>query len=175
VNSVSRDPEGGDFAQFVWNVTLPYPRTMRYALAHPTWTFNALPFFSDLYRRVLEEKYPGFTDEDVVNAMLWERNLTKQWCRWDNSMDMFDEFIEQSPNAFHGSVNKMFFDKKWYPEGIPLAFYIMHNAKVWTETREALAKITSAEKKEHRHPIFWKGKWIDNPDDINALSLPCVL
>lgn len=77
-------------------------QTLRWAHAHPTYTYWALPFIGKWLRRQLrDERLPALQnttggpsfgelvvadipeDEDLLNVALWEDGATKQWCKFD--------------------------------------------------------------------------------------------
>lgn len=131
-------------------------RTMRWAQAHPTWTFHALPFVGDLLvgamdtpHRVLslsvEASKPVIEDEDYFNVGLWSVGATKQWCKFEVQL------LDGSPNvpfykamldrdlawtsAWTGDA-----DPKWFPRGIPYVFNMFHGAKQRKTLTDMLAK-----------------------------------
>lgn len=98
-------------------------RSMRWNHAHPTWSFWSLPFLSQLLSdRLSARPAPAWMeeDEDMLNVMLWQRNATKAWCKFDLEPALFTmEWIP--PNNYY--------DPKWYPTGVPLLFFGAHNTK----------------------------------------------
>mmetsp|Transcript_70532 Transcript_70532/g.168952 ORF Transcript_70532/g.168952 Transcript_70532/m.168952 type:complete len:708 (+) Transcript_70532:113-2236(+) len=139
------------------------PRSMRWNHAHPTWTHWAIPFCVNLlYMRVaalvipeqeislwkfsansdtdirtvlangVKEKRKAVvdkwmvSDEPMMNVLLWMAGATKAWCKFD---------LEPSLYAKGTNIKAtMYADKRWYPDGLPLIFYSMHNTKNPKET-----------------------------------------
>lgn len=144
-------------------------RSMRWAHAHPTYTYHAVPFFHD----VLLVKYTAqlrsgasakvwdlradqstdllallsmgadgrvdrectsakwmYSDEPMLNVHLWKANATRHWCKMDLEPDLY-----MTPHL----AENIYWDHKWYPDGIPLMFYSVHNTKHFPETLVLLA------------------------------------
>lgn len=162
VHWMSRDAKKGEpyheYAFRGW----PGKTTMRWGHAHPSWTFWALAFLNDLlYERwqvavkpgsinvwnlpaaesrglmeVINQnmkverkvRYGAFMaeDEDMMNVGLWRDGVTKQWCKYDLEWGLF---------GMRYDVDKrLYYDNRWYPDGIPVIFTSMHNTKRFEET-----------------------------------------
>jgi len=122
--------------------------TMRWGHAHPTWTYHALPFLGQLLagavlprRRCLElseeVSEPLGEDEDMFNVGLWARGAWKQWCKWDVPVTQTWIGKEEERTWPTPAFTE---DPKWFPHGIPYAFYQGHGA---THTNETLTWIRS--------------------------------
>mmetsp|Transcript_117033 Transcript_117033/g.303465 ORF Transcript_117033/g.303465 Transcript_117033/m.303465 type:complete len:555 (-) Transcript_117033:27-1691(-) len=163
-------------------------QTMRWAHAHPTFTYFALPFLGKWLRRNLRDEvlphrkgYPDSKlrvldvpeDEDLLNLGLWEDNATKQWCKWETP-DPSDLKILLEGRLDGGIVG----DKRFYPEGSPLVFYTAHHAV----DPEASAKLIDELEEKHKNgdllpPITYKGKFYHNHTDLlkDHPKLPCII
>jgi hypothetical protein len=119
-----------------------FPPRDRWAHAHPTWTFHALPFMLDaltckLWPEIWEssprviEAMGGIKplrnpvhymqeDEDLLNILLWRYKKHKQWCKWDLEPNLYEQFIHNQNNIDGMS------DTRFYPDGVPLVFLSMH-------------------------------------------------
>lgn len=145
------------------------PRSMRWVHAHPTYTYHAVPFFHDILlvkytalmwpgttakvwdlhadrpmdlptllsrgtagrveRQCINERWM-YSDEPMLNVHLWKANATRHWCKMDLEPDLY--LAANLPSNFY-------WDRKWYPDGIPLMFYSVHNTKRFPETLVLLA------------------------------------
>lgn len=144
-------------------------RTLRWGHAHPTWTFHALPFIGDLLAgahdhptHVLglspEASKVVVEDEDYFNVGLWLVNATKQWCKFDIAwVKDFTHFLNSDANEMN--TWGRFADKKWFPEGIPLAFYAAHGAKNTTETRLMLDRLAAIPQEKLPPQVYFNFKW----------------
>mmetsp|Transcript_6062 Transcript_6062/g.14491 ORF Transcript_6062/g.14491 Transcript_6062/m.14491 type:complete len:714 (-) Transcript_6062:48-2189(-) len=138
-------------------------RSMRWGHAHPTWTYWALPFCVNLlYMRLaalvipeqeialwrlsplddvdmqkvlsngLKDKHKAVvekwmvSDEPMMNVLLWMAGATKAWCKFDLEPTLYTKGKNLKPTIYA--------DKRWYPDGLPLIFYSMHNTKNPKET-----------------------------------------
>jgi len=62
-----------------------------------------------------------YEDEDMMNVNLWRHQVTKAWCKFDLEPNLF--ILRRS------LTTNIYFDPKWYPDGMPLLFLSMHNTK----------------------------------------------
>ncbi|CAJ1355301.1 unnamed protein product [Effrenium voratum] len=99
--SIKDQPNAPWWPRYCPDPEKPCPmQTMRWAHAHPTWSYWALPFFGRWVRRHFrDERLPNVTvqgfqaaalrvgdvmeDEDLLNVALWEERANKQWCKFD--------------------------------------------------------------------------------------------
>lgn len=151
-------------------------RTMRWGHAHPTWSFWALPFLCDLlHERLLASmrysanlavwdlplavregtlsvlssnkkkersvRYQNFMreDEDMLNVGLWRDNVEKQWCKFDLEPGLYRQGGDMDP--------RLYYDSKWFPQGIPVLFISMHNTKRFEETDLLLSFLARCDKR----------------------------
>ena len=174
-----------------------FPPRQRWAHAHPTWTYHALPFIADTLLARLDQahwfllprtrngplgKYgkPERTpeqfmheDEDMLNVLLWRHEARKMWCKFDLEPDLFAELYDKG----HPPSNYMYDDAKWFKDGVPLVFLTMHNAKDASRIDRDLGRLM------RRPPsaayIVYRGKlWQDKEElskDMNAHPAPCIL
>lgn len=71
--------------------------------------------------RHVEMSNAMWEDEDMMNVNLWRHAVSKAWCKFDLEPNLF---------LLRKSMDKtLFFDPKWYPEGVPVLFLSMHNTK----------------------------------------------
>jgi len=133
-------------------------RTMRWGHAHPTWSYWALPFLCDMtFERFSATMRPGSIidvwnlpeaqskgllqvleagrtanrkakqeafmneDEDMMNVALWRDGVTKDWCKYDLEWGLYKDRMKLD--------KRMYWDTKWYPDGLPVIFISMHNTK----------------------------------------------
>jgi len=61
------------------------------------------------------------SDEPMTNVMLWQAGAKKAWCKYDLEPWLYLKKNRLSPMIYA--------DAKWYPDGVPLIFYSMHNTK----------------------------------------------
>mmetsp|Transcript_5819 Transcript_5819/g.13855 ORF Transcript_5819/g.13855 Transcript_5819/m.13855 type:complete len:734 (+) Transcript_5819:119-2320(+) len=71
-------------------------------------------------RRAIIERWM-ISDEPMLNVLLWKAKVTKQWCKYDLEPALYTRGKELNPGT-HA-------DPHWYPDGVPLIFYSMHNTK----------------------------------------------
>jgi len=156
-------------------------RTMRWAHAHPTFTFHAVPFLAKwtLYSiaPVASEAPMWFRqqghmeDEDMLNVGLWSEGVSKQWCKFDipfpGDFRLFKEQVTNGPQTYP--------DTKWFPRGIPLAFYSAHAAKDPQESFQWLQFLWSGDG-ERKH-IYYNGSWFESGKDLHNFdpSLKCMV
>lgn len=188
---MSRDPESGDMTEvnpkgypysFLFKSKQAPKRTMRWGHAHPTWSYQALPFLARWTSYALVGRHAGapgwfleqgpLEDEDVLNVALWAENATKQWCKYDiPTVEMFDMFLDHGKE--HGN---MLADSKFYPKGVPLVFFTAHGAKNATASFEMLRRLWKNDGPGASKTIYYNGNWFDSNTDLKAFdpSLPCV-
>jgi len=81
-----------------------------------------------------EASYKPFMmeDEDMLNVALWRDQAPKHWCKFD-----------LEPRLYLGPIleKKIYWDNKWYPEGLPIVFTSMHNTKEFEETNWLLTML----------------------------------
>mmetsp|Transcript_20230 Transcript_20230/g.53418 ORF Transcript_20230/g.53418 Transcript_20230/m.53418 type:complete len:228 (+) Transcript_20230:363-1046(+) len=131
---------------------------MRWGHAHPTWSYWALPFLCDMtFERFSSTMRPGSIidvwnlpeaqskgllqvleagrtanrkakqeafmneDEDMMNVALWRDGVTKDWCKYDLEWGLYKDRMKLD--------KRMYWDTKWYPDGLPVIFISMHNTK----------------------------------------------
>uniref|UniRef100_A0A7S2K2N4 Uncharacterized protein n=1 Tax=Zooxanthella nutricula TaxID=1333877 RepID=A0A7S2K2N4_9DINO len=139
------------------------PRSIRWGHAHPTWSYWALPFLCDiLQERFVTAQKPGTQirvwqldqavkrgllvvlkedlkemrkaqdepfmseDEDMMNVALWRDKVEKNWCKFDLEWGVYKDRMSLQAN--------MYWDTKWYPNGVPILFLSMHNTKMFEIT-----------------------------------------
>merc|ERR1711920_578275 len=162
------------------------PRSLRWGHAHPTWTFWALLFLGDLLKerlgssdrgrrgqdievwpleearehgvlevlkrgrkakRTLDYKPWMREDEDMLNVGLWRDNSRKDWCKYDLEPDLFKN-IAMAPD--------LYYDKRWYPEGVPVVFISMHNTKAFELTDWLLSVVAKCDKERPALHCPWR-------------------
>lgn len=69
-------------------------------------------------------------DEDMLNVELWFANATKAWCKFDLEPDTFLTRFWLSKTVYS--------DPRWYPDGLPLMFFSVHNTKRFDRTDKLL-------------------------------------
>lgn len=77
-----------------------------------------------------------YSDEPMLNVHLWKANATRHWCKMDLEPGLYT--TQSIPRRFY-------WDRKWYPDGIPLMFYSAHNTKRFPETLVLLAFLKACE------------------------------
>merc|ERR1711920_192076 len=149
--------------------------------AHPTWSFWALLFLGDLLHERLADKgkdirvwnlqdapkrgalailkdgrtskrktgYEHFMreDEDMLNVGLWRDSSRKDWCKYDLEPDLFKN-IAMTPN--------LYYDKRWYPDGVPAVFISMHNTKAFELTDWLLSLIAKCDRERPALHCPWR-------------------
>lgn len=154
---------------------------IRWAHAHPTWTYHALPFMADaLLAKLNIDEWaaqirretgkavvpipPRFfsEDEDLLNVLLWRNNATKQWCKWDVEPALFEDFLGLSTNQ------PTYSDTVWYKSGIPLVFIGMHNTKDPIATDKLLGRLRREGSADNY--VFHAGTYFSNPFDVEKQS-----
>mmetsp|Transcript_51109 Transcript_51109/g.121428 ORF Transcript_51109/g.121428 Transcript_51109/m.121428 type:complete len:726 (-) Transcript_51109:74-2251(-) len=71
-------------------------------------------------RKAIVERWM-ISDEPMLNVLLWKAGVTKQWCKYDLEPALYTRGYGLNP-ATHA-------DPHWFPDGVPLIFYSMHNTK----------------------------------------------
>uniref|UniRef100_A0A7S4V1A1 Uncharacterized protein n=1 Tax=Alexandrium monilatum TaxID=311494 RepID=A0A7S4V1A1_9DINO len=119
-------------------------RSMRWNHAHPTWSYWALPFLSDMmYERLTASRHQRWMDEDedMLNVELWQHGVDKAWCKFDLEPGLYADSLQAD----------MYSDPHWYPAGVPLLFFGAHNTKRVEETDWLLTIMSRcAERKAER-------------------------
>ncbi|CAJ1397697.1 unnamed protein product [Effrenium voratum] len=69
-------------------------------------------------------------DEDMLNVELWMANASKAWCKFDLEPDTF--------LSRFWLAKKLYADPRWYPDGVPLMFFSVHNTKRFDRTDKLL-------------------------------------
>jgi len=180
VHWMSRDARPGEpyavYAYQGWDG----PKTMRWGHAHPTWSYWALPFLADLLHerfaaalswgrpeiavwdlplakeqgllRVLKAGKTGTRtapfamfmqeDEDMLNVGLWRDKVEKQWCKYDLEFGLFKQASYMDP--------RLYYDPKWYPDGVPIIFISMHNTKRFEETDSLLTLLARCDRERSK-------------------------
>ena len=69
-------------------------------------------------------------DEDMLNVELWMANATKAWCKFDLEPDTY--------LSRFWITKKVYSDPRWYPDGVPLMFFSVHNTKRFDRTDKLL-------------------------------------
>jgi len=150
-------------------------RTMRWGHAHPSWSYWALLFLCDLlYERLLAAakyssqmqawdlraakdkgvlgvisgnvrkdrrvQYRPFMaeDEDMLNVGLWRDDVDKQWCKYDLEWGLYRHGYDMD--------KRLYYDPKWYPDGVPVLFVSMHNTKRFEETDTLLSLLARCDR-----------------------------
>lgn len=67
-----------------------------------------------------------YSDEPMMNVLLWMADAKKAWCKFDLEPYTFMTGPELGKTTYA--------DPKWYPDGLPLAFISAHNTKNTKET-----------------------------------------
>ena len=72
-------------------------------------------------KRHVEMSNAMWEDEDMMNVNLWRHKVNNSWCKFDLEPNLF---------LLRRSLDKrMYFDPKWYPDGMPILFLSIHNTK----------------------------------------------
>jgi hypothetical protein len=177
VHWMSRDARPGEpyheYAFRFWGGA----RTMRWGHAHPSWSIWAVPFLCDMLLERYMASLAGATsklkvwnlpeatksgllevlakgnkvqrsvrfdgwmqeDEDMLNVGLWRDGVHKEWCKYDLEFGLF--------KMRYDLENRLYWDAKWYPEGIPVIFISMHNTKRFEETDWILYLVAMCERR----------------------------
>ncbi|CAJ1365428.1 unnamed protein product [Effrenium voratum] len=72
-------------------------------------------------KRHVEMSNAMWEDEDMMNVNLWRHKVSKAWCKFDLEPNLF--LLRKSLDR------NIYFDPKWYPEGVPVLFLSIHNTK----------------------------------------------
>jgi len=125
--------------------------TMRWGQAQPTWTYWSLPFLARWLRAKLaghsEQGVPTDDideDEDLLNVALWKEGASKAWCAFQMGGVSFlweNYYPEHAPGP-----SPYYRDPRFFPEGVPLAFYFSHAEKEVAKVDKALEMI-----EKHHH------------------------
>jgi len=149
---------------------------MRWGHAHPTWTYWAVPFISDLLLERFSASHARqnvdfkvwdlakardigllavlnqskrtkrsarmapfmMEDEDMFNVGLWRDSAAKDWCKFDLEWGLFKDRLQIGDNVY--------WDSKWYPNGLPIVFISMHNTKQFEQTDWLLSLLAKCDK-----------------------------
>lgn len=183
------------------NPSKPCPmQTMRWAHAHPTWTYWALPFFGRWVRRHFrDERLPNVTlqgfeapglrvgnipeDEDLLNVALWEERASKQWCKFDVPATVEFESLLTWQSS-HGNSCKEGIgctniggDERWYKNGVPKVYWTAHHAVDAAQTAQILERIQAKEKEGNWPPaIVYDEKFWKSGEELHAAypDLQCL-
>lgn len=165
-------------------------QTMRWAHAHPTWTYFALPWLGKWLRRNLRDevlppragfKHSGLRvldvpeDEDLLNVGLWEDNATKQWCKFETPDPSEFHFLFDRRTDGLGDIKS---DGRFYPDGAPLVFYTAHHAVDPDASKKLIAELRfRQEAGDLPPPISFKGHYYRNSEDLRrgVGSVPCII
>lgn len=163
--SIKDQPNAPWWPRYCPDPEKPCPmQTMRWAHAHPTWTYWALPFFGRWVRRHFrDERLPNVTlrgfqapglrvgeipeDEDMLNVALWEERATQQWCKFDVPATVeFESLLNWKPSdgdrCLHGiGCTNIGGDQRWYVEGVPKVYWTAHHAVDPVQTSKILELI----------------------------------
>jgi len=87
-------------------------------------------------------KAQGFMreDEDMLNVALWRDNSRKDWCKFDLEWGLFKDGQKLD--------RTLYWDKKWYPDGVPVVFISMHNTKQFESTDWLLSLLAKCDKEK---------------------------
>lgn len=155
----------------------PGKRTMRWGHAHPSWSYWALAFLTDmLHERLAATIEPGAKllvwnlpeakdvglpsvikrgvkverialpagfmreDEDMLNVALWRDGVAKDWCKYDLEWGLYKERMQVDHN--------LYWDPKWYPDGMPVVYISMHNTKQFAITDWLLSLLARCDKEQ---------------------------
>eukprot|EP00928_Gymnodinium_smaydae_P085697 TRINITY_DN6925_c0_g1_i1.p1 TRINITY_DN6925_c0_g1~~TRINITY_DN6925_c0_g1_i1.p1 ORF type:complete len:476 (+),score=44.49 TRINITY_DN6925_c0_g1_i1:53-1429(+) len=170
VHWMSRDPRSSDMksgypAGYSWTfVSADAPkRTMRWGHAHPSWSYQALPWLAKWtsYALAPNRTHPpkwlvdqGYIeDEDLLNVGMWADGARKQWCKYDiTAPEMFKSYLRQDTSA------PLYADSLYYPKGIALVYSTAHDAKHPGESYGWLKQLWE-KKDDHRKGIYYDNKW----------------
>ena len=72
-------------------------------------------------KRHVEMSNAMWEDEDMMNVNLWRHKVNNSWCKFDLEPNLF--LLRRSLDK------KLYFDPKWYPDGMPVLFLSIHNTK----------------------------------------------
>jgi len=149
--------------------------TMRWNHAHPTWSYFALPFLSDLLlERYIARDGGSFNawrlqDASSIGLLaLLKAGETSQVARdvryrgwmiededmlnvnlWRDGADKAWCKFDLEPSLFlqrYGLDKKIYADPQWYPDGVPLLFLSSHNTKNFESTDWLLALLARCSK-----------------------------
>jgi len=144
VHWMARDGKPGEPYYAIRFTAYAGTRSMRWNHAHPTWSHWALPFLSQmLYERLTVVPEPPWMeeDEDMFNVLLWKKNVSKAWCKFDLEPDLFTGHLDANT----------YYDPHWYPDGVPLVFFGAHNTKHAEETDWLLTLMARCGEPSFRH------------------------
>jgi len=161
----------------------PLP-TMRWGQAQPTWTFWSLPFLS----RWLSAKMAGRAeqgvktqhiseDEDLLNVALWKEGATKEWCAFQTGGVQFpwENLYAQHPPG----PTPWYEDTRYYPAGVPVAFFFGHAEKDLKRVDEALNWMAKPERANATTPktFFHNSSFFETFDELKKAypDLKCTL
>lgn len=77
-------------------------------------------------------------DEDMLNVALWRDGVRKDWCKFDLEWGLFKDGQKLDRN--------LYWDKKWYPDGMPVVFISMHNTKQFESTDWLLSLLAKCDR-----------------------------
>mmetsp|Transcript_68155 Transcript_68155/g.197566 ORF Transcript_68155/g.197566 Transcript_68155/m.197566 type:complete len:941 (+) Transcript_68155:120-2942(+) len=77
-------------------------------------------------------------DEDMFNVGLWRDTARKDWCKFDLEWGLFKDRLQLDSN--------LYWDRKWYPQGLPVVFISMHNTKQFEQTDWFLSLLAKCDK-----------------------------
>lgn len=177
-------------------------QTMRWAHAHPTWTFWALPFFGRWVRRHFRDEllpgtmFEGFhapplrvgdimEDEDLLNVALWEDRATKQWCKMDVPDTVeFESLLSWQPSDadrcldWKSGCDNIGGDERWYKNGVPKVYWTAHHAVHPNVTSDILLRIQEKYKEGKWPPaIVYDKKFWNSSSELHQAhpDLPCLI
>jgi len=175
-------------------------QTMRWAHAHPTWTYWALPFFGRWVRRHFrDERLPNVTfqgfdaaglrvgdvmeDEDLLNVALWEERATKQWCKIDVPATIeFESLLSWKHSDGEHCRNgigceNIGGDERWYKHGVPKVYWTAHHAVEPEKTAQFLERIRTKQKEDKWPPaIVYEAKFWPSGEELHEAhpDLKCL-
>lgn len=156
--------------------------TMRWVQAQPTWTHWSFPFVS----RWLGAKMRGqpeqgvptddvAEDEDLLNVALWREGATKSWCAFQTGGINFlwENLYPQHPPGPYPYYE----DPRYFPGGVPVAFYFGHAEKDPAHIDRALKFLSDPAKMPPPRPFFHNMTFYTTFDELRQAypDLRCTL
>ncbi|CAJ1399474.1 unnamed protein product [Effrenium voratum] len=190
--SIKDQPNAPWWPRYCPDPEKPCPmQTMRWAHAHPTWSYWALPFFGRWVRRHFrDERLPNVTvqgfqaaalrvgdvmeDEDLLNVALWEERANKQWCKFDVPATVeFESLLSWKSSDGHRCIHgigceNIGGDKRWYLNGVPKVYWTAHHAVEPDLTAKYLERIRTRHKAgKWPAAIVYDGRFWESGGDLH--------
>ncbi|CAE7427317.1 unnamed protein product [Symbiodinium sp. CCMP2456] len=178
----ARTSHKGNFLGFTCK-DCPTP-TMRWGQAQPTWTYWSLPFLSRwLSAKIAGRKEQGVPtsyikeDEDLLNVALWQEGATKAWCAFQTGGI---NFLWENLDAQHPPGPYPYYDdSRYFPKGVPVAFFFGHAEKDPAHIDKALAYLADPDRvaQPAPNPFFHDMKFFSDFEQIRKdyPDLKCTL